>query len=53
MPQETQSGKICYYANASNAEGTMGLRHFSSSAKAYFFAGVRPAIWLDISEQAE
>lgn len=30
-PQTTETGKICYYANASDAEGTMGCQDVSSS----------------------
>ena len=31
QPQTSQSGKICYYANASNAIGTMGCQNVASS----------------------
>ena len=31
QPQTSASGKICYYANASNAEGTMGCQDVASS----------------------
>ena len=31
QPQTTASGKICYYANASSAEGTMGCQNVASS----------------------
>ena len=31
-PQPTQSGKICYYPNGSNVEGTMGCQTISTSA---------------------
>ena len=31
QPQTSASGKICYYANASNAEGTMGCQNVASS----------------------
>ena len=31
QPQPSQSGKICYYANASNAEGSMGCHSVASS----------------------
>ncbi|MBQ6414030.1 hypothetical protein IJI28_00170, partial [Candidatus Saccharibacteria bacterium] len=31
QPQTTEPGKICYYANASNAEGTMGCQGISAS----------------------
>ena len=30
-PETTASGKICYYANASSAEGTMGCQNVASS----------------------
>ena len=30
-PQATQSGKICYYPNGGNVEGTMGCQEISSS----------------------
>ena len=32
QPQTTASGKICYYANASNADGTMGCQSISNTA---------------------
>ncbi len=31
QPQSSASGKICYYANASSAEGTMGCQNVASS----------------------
>ena len=31
QPQTSASGKICYYANASNAEGTMGCQNVASN----------------------
>ena len=31
QPQTTASGKICYYANASSAEGTMGCQNVANS----------------------
>ena len=31
QPQTSASGKICYYANASNAEGTMGCQDVAST----------------------
>ena len=31
QPQASNSGKICYYKNASNAEGTMGCQNVASS----------------------
>ena len=32
QPETTQSGKICYYPNGSNVEGTMGCQTVSASA---------------------
>ena len=32
QPQTTQSGKICYYPNGSNVDGTMGCQTVSTSA---------------------
>ena len=32
QPQTTQAGKICYYPNGSNVEGTMGCQTVSTSA---------------------
>ena len=51
QPQATQSGKICYYPNGANVEGTMGCQDVSSSvtllASNFSRAGYGFAGWSD------
>ena len=52
QPQTTESGKICYYANASDAVGTMGCQNVSSSvmllASNFSRTGYGFAGWSDV-----
>lgn len=62
QPQTTQSGQICYYANATDAVGTMGCQNVSSSVTllasnfsrtGYGFAGWSDAFDYKTNENAK